>query len=387
MQRLRQAGTKLARWLGDSKFNLTWDTMALTEVELSTTPHFPVPACRRALPAIPTIHTSNECMCAAVSEHHMRSTVMDDGSCTRYMRLSSEQLFLSCDPPVFTKMPARSALSRAESLSSTPASNALPLDLPEEISDESSIPWRPLVPIILYRVADAAMYSVIFPFVADMITSLNAPTDKVGLYAGLAEGSLMIVEAVVAPLAAKAGDSFGRRPTTILGFLPCIVASILVGFSRTVWQVILWRGLSEWETLSGTLEAIALMTSGDEPLRSYREIPVLRDLESQQQGQSLCDLLSFLFGRLHGRSCVGRAAHPRLWPFAVVARGRDGTLEDMAVRPALPRFRLPVSVSDAESNAQERAGSTVDAQGHASHRHCDSPPSRDSYTYGGRCET
>lgn len=97
----------------------------------------------------------------------------------------------------------------------------------------------------MYRVADAAVYAVIFPFISEMITSFDAPLDKIGLYAGLGEGMLMVVEAVVCPFFAKASDRYGRRITTLIGFLPVIIASTLAGFSTKVWHVILWRGLSE----------------------------------------------------------------------------------------------------------------------------------------------
>jgi MFS family permease len=87
----------------------------------------------------------------------------------------------------------------------------------------------------------------VFPFITDMITSFNVPHDKIGLYVGLGEGCLMVVEALAAPVWAKLADRYGRRPAFIGGFTFCIFPAVLVGFSTRPWQVMLWRGLCEWD--------------------------------------------------------------------------------------------------------------------------------------------
>ena len=122
-------------------------------------------------------------------------------------------------------------------LPATPGRSREPMDSP-------SVPWRKLLPVLLYRMADAAAYSVIFPFISDMITSFDVPLSKIGLYAGLGEGALMISESLFSPLFAMASDRYGRRMTTLFGFLPVVIFPTLVGFSWKPWHVVLWRGLS-----------------------------------------------------------------------------------------------------------------------------------------------
>jgi MFS family permease len=124
--------------------------------------------------------------------------------------------------------------------------------MPQATSSASShdvlsdkIPWKPLLPILLFRLADAANYTAAFPFLVDMVTSLRVKPSQIGLYAGLGEGVLMIVEAVAAPFWAKAADRFGRKRTVLLGFILPLLANLLVGFSTRIWQIVLWRSIGE----------------------------------------------------------------------------------------------------------------------------------------------
>ncbi len=114
---------------------------------------------------------------------------------------------------------------------------------PKSQLQSTAFPLRLLLPVLLFRVADAMTYAVIFPFIAEMIISFDVPPDRVGLYAGLGEGVLMLVEAVVATTWAKAADQYGRRPCMILGFIGTVGAAPMVGFSSSVVQVIFWRSI------------------------------------------------------------------------------------------------------------------------------------------------
>ncbi|CAD6573943.1 MAG: hypothetical protein TREMPRED_000968 [Tremellales sp. Tagirdzhanova-0007] len=132
-------------------------------------------------------------------------------------------------PPFFPPLASSILPSRSASSKSQPSSTA--------------VPFRQLFPVLLFRVADAMTYAVVFPIIADMIVSFDVPQDRVGLYAGLCEGVLMLVEAVVATTWAAAADKYGRRPCMIWGFLATLGAGPMVGFSTSVWQVIFWRSL------------------------------------------------------------------------------------------------------------------------------------------------
>lgn len=119
------------------------------------------------------------------------------------------------------------------------------LDSPRK-SQDVPVPWRRLAPLLFFSVADAMSYAVVFPMVSDMVTSFNVPTDKIGLYAGLGEGVMMLVEAMAAPTWSRLADQYGRRPCLIAGFAVCLFACPLVGFSGAVWQLVLWRACCEF---------------------------------------------------------------------------------------------------------------------------------------------
>jgi MFS family permease len=96
-------------------------------------------------------------------------------------------------------------------------------------------------------------YVVIFPFVTDMVTSFGVAPDRIGLYSGLGEGALMLVEAVVATTWARLSDKYGRRPCMLYGCAVCFAAAGVTGFSGGVWQLVFWRAACECPTNTNTM--------------------------------------------------------------------------------------------------------------------------------------
>ena len=108
--------------------------------------------------------------------------------------------------------------------------------------------------------ADAMTYSIIFPFITDMITSFRVPQDKIGLYSGIGEGIMMLVEAANATNWAKAANKYGRKPCITFGFCVTVIAMPLLAFSGNVGQLIIARGISE-HSLSCLANQIGLMAN------------------------------------------------------------------------------------------------------------------------------
>ena len=107
------------------------------------------------------------------------------------------------------------------------------------------VPWRTLIPLLMFMTADAMTYSVLFPIITDMLTSFRpaiAP-DMIGLYAGLGEGVMMLVEAVCSPFWARAADKYGRRGCLIWGFSVTVVGSAAIGWSSGVVSIIIFRSI------------------------------------------------------------------------------------------------------------------------------------------------
>jgi MFS family permease len=138
--------------------------------------------------------------------------------------------------PLLPPLPPTHHVKLPPSAASSPIHAHLP-------SDPTALPWRLLLPVVFFRIADAATYVGIFPYIADMITSMHVKPSRIGLYTGMAEGCLMLVEALFATTWARLADRYGRRPTLIWGFAACLLASAMLGFSTRVWHVILWRSL------------------------------------------------------------------------------------------------------------------------------------------------
>lgn len=128
---------------------------------------------------------------------------------------------------------------------------------PAEKARRDAIPWKAIIPLMLYRMTEAIGYFLVFPFITAMITSFGTEPGRIGLYAGLAEGAMMVVEAIFAPAWARLADRYGSRPLIILGTLGCIFPACMVGFSTKVWYIILWRGLREYRIIMSRASADA----------------------------------------------------------------------------------------------------------------------------------
>ncbi|OCF38135.1 hypothetical protein I316_00359 [Kwoniella heveanensis BCC8398] len=119
-------------------------------------------------------------------------------------------------------------------------------------SDQTPVNWKALLPLFMIRTADAMTYTTIFSFIVEYITTilqnqdhpngaLTSDSDKIGLYAGLAEGSFMLTQAAMAPFWARMADRYGRKRSLILGFAGTVLCAAFVGFGGSVGWVIFWR--------------------------------------------------------------------------------------------------------------------------------------------------
>ncbi|OCF39173.1 hypothetical protein I317_07033 [Kwoniella heveanensis CBS 569] len=178
------------------------------------------------------------------------------------------------------------------------------------------VDWTVVIPLFLLRAADAMTYGLIFPFITEYITSLHTPQDKIGLYAGLAEGSLMLTEAVCAPFWAKMADRHGRKRCAIWGFAGIVGSAVLVGFGKSVWWIIFWRaafGLNP----SGVLSRIMINESSHPSNR-----PFIFSLYSPvfNLGYVSGTLIGGFFASPYGRLpwfLGGRAESWREWPYGL----------------------------------------------------------------------
>ena len=142
--------------------------------------------------------------------------------------------------PTFSVLMARGNVNDEEgAIPLLPTPTSLSYDPAELVSKPDAIPWKSLCPILALRLSDGMAYGVIFPFITAYLVSIHAPVDKIGLYAGMAEGTLMLVEAALATTWARLADKYGRRPCMIWGFAATTVACGSMGLCTQAWQIIL----------------------------------------------------------------------------------------------------------------------------------------------------
>ncbi|WVF73009.1 hypothetical protein IAT40_007827 [Kwoniella sp. CBS 6097] len=163
-------------------------------------------------------------------------------------RLLSPQCSL-IDGPAQTQIPLASepqtsstatAISTATA-TATSAAISLRTRTVKRTMSMTPVNWKALIPLFMIRTADAMTFTTIFPFIVEYITSLNTPKDKIGLYAGLAEGSFMSTQALTAPFWAYMADKYGRKICLISGFAVTVLCAAFVGFGSSVGWIIFWR--------------------------------------------------------------------------------------------------------------------------------------------------
>lgn len=144
-------------------------------------------------------------------------------------------------------------------------------DLPSALRPPDPVPWRTLLPLLMFFTADAMTYSVLFPIITDMLTSFQPPLapDMIGLYAGLGEGVMMLVEAVCSPFWARAADTYGRRVCLIYGFGVTVLGSVAIGWSRGVASIIVFRSIRGFVSFSLLAETTREQEAGQAGCREH----------------------------------------------------------------------------------------------------------------------
>jgi len=166
-----------------------------------------------------------------------------------------------------------------------------------------------------------------------MITSFRVPQDKIGLYSGLGEGIMMLVEAANATNWARLGNKYGRRPCILWGFSVTAIAMPILGFGGSVWQIVLARALSEYEfkasscfcTLSPS-DGLDLF-SGSESWRCSSQDLCSRARSSHQPGLDLLHNVPCIQLWFPTRHFSRRRARSSVWETTLVVGWYERDLE------------------------------------------------------------
>ncbi|PLW29722.1 hypothetical protein PCASD_15587 [Puccinia coronata f. sp. avenae] len=107
------------------------------------------------------------------------------------------------------------------------------------------LPLKQLGIICLMRVSEPISYTLIFPFINQMLEDLKVTDDpkQVGYYAGVIESLFAIAQLLTAIFWGRLSDNIGRKPVMLTGLLGLAVCGILFGLQKSYIGLIVCRFL------------------------------------------------------------------------------------------------------------------------------------------------
>ncbi|KAJ7168240.1 major facilitator superfamily domain-containing protein [Mycena crocata] len=120
------------------------------------------------------------------------------------------------------------------------------LEAQQSIQKQVSLPKAQLAALCLSRLTDPISYTQIFPYINEFIRLILVTDDisKVGLYSGLVESTFAVSQTLTTYHWAKLSDRVGRRPIILGGACGLAVVTLLLGFCKTLPQIIAIRALA-----------------------------------------------------------------------------------------------------------------------------------------------
>lgn len=97
-------------------------------------------------------------------------------------------------------------------------------------------------------------YTSVFPYLPAMVRSFGVPTNKVGSWVGVTSGVFSISQSITAVAWGKASDTYGRKPTIIMGLLTTMVCFIVWGMSTSLPMAIVVRAVQGGGNGNGLLK-------------------------------------------------------------------------------------------------------------------------------------
>ncbi|KAG8164818.1 hypothetical protein KVR01_005093 [Diaporthe batatas] len=112
----------------------------------------------------------------------------------------------------------------------------------EDEDDGRPFPTWQIFWICFARLVEPMAFFSIFPYINKMAQENgNLETADVGFYSGLIESLFSLTQAVFMLFWGRASDRLGRKPILVFSLVGVTIATALFGFSRTIWEMILFR--------------------------------------------------------------------------------------------------------------------------------------------------
>lgn len=119
-------------------------------------------------------------------------------------------------------------------------------EMAEQHQARTPLPVKQLFVLCLMRFAEPISFSVIFPFVNQMIEEIGVTNDPkaIGYYSGLVEGVFALAQFCTVCFWGSLSDRIGRRPVLISGLCGVVGSTILFGLSKSFTMMLISRALS-----------------------------------------------------------------------------------------------------------------------------------------------
>nr|XP_019013583.1 uncharacterized protein I206_01653 [Kwoniella pini CBS 10737]OCF52364.1 hypothetical protein I206_01653 [Kwoniella pini CBS 10737] len=117
---------------------------------------------------------------------------------------------------------------------------------PSSRKGKTPLPFAQIAVLMGTRLAEPIAYTVIFPFVNQMVEELGVTDnpDRVGFYSGLVESVFAFVQFFTVYHWAKLSDRIGRKPVILFGLTGVVISGSLFGLSTSFWMMIVFRCLT-----------------------------------------------------------------------------------------------------------------------------------------------
>lgn len=118
---------------------------------------------------------------------------------------------------------------------------------PSSTPKETPLPTRTLSLLLFMRLAEPINFTIIFPFINEMVSSLPGATSSpasVGFYAGIIESLFALSQTLTILYWGSLSDRIGRKPVLLIGLTGVALSATLFGLAETFLWAVLARALA-----------------------------------------------------------------------------------------------------------------------------------------------
>ncbi|KAI9621619.1 hypothetical protein H4Q26_015627 [Puccinia striiformis f. sp. tritici PST-130] len=154
---------------------------------------------------------------------------------------------MSSTSPINERKPLLSRTPSSTEANESPEPDPLPEQSGlQERTTRTPLPVRQLVVLCIMRITEPISYTLIFPFINQMLEDMKVSEDpkQIGYYAGLIESLFAIAQLFTAIFWGRLSDRIGRKPVMLTGLLGMAVSVILFGVQKTYTGLIISRFLA-----------------------------------------------------------------------------------------------------------------------------------------------